>query len=155
MCVCSALISSTPDLLFSPKPQLCPDWLRNKLPPICPAIGPFKSPPQPMEHYLIVFSQQFISQLSGSMMNGLVSRCKEACCLWWHVGYTQVWCSPLRPNAAHQLLAIILTPFCPVLIPLQSGLLLYNSMGHVHLTSHCVCLWSCTAKPLKVKRTRL
>ena len=43
MCVCSALISSTPDLLLSPKPQLCPDWLRNKLPPVCPVIGPFKS----------------------------------------------------------------------------------------------------------------
>lgn len=43
MCVCSALISSTPDLLFSPKPQLCPDWLRNKLPPVYAVIGPFKS----------------------------------------------------------------------------------------------------------------
>lgn len=36
MCVCSALISSTPDLLSSPKPQLCPDWLKNKLHPAHP-----------------------------------------------------------------------------------------------------------------------
>lgn len=42
MCVCSALISSTPDLLVSPKPLPCSDWLRNSLPPVWPVIGPFK-----------------------------------------------------------------------------------------------------------------
>lgn len=104
MCVCSALISSTPDLFFRPKPQPCPDWLRNKQPPVRSVIGPFKS--IQILSGLIVSSRSFISGLSGQLDEALGAR-RASGATRVHTG---VW-------ARRPLPAAVLTPLCPAWIP--------------------------------------